>query len=460
MSNVCAHCGGDVRIRNPKGFCDHLHYPENCKVCQEAEAKMEGSTKMVAATQNQLQLYVDGNITPEGIDLVRKTVAKDANDLELQMFLHICKQNALDPFLKEIYFMKRKVWNHYKSGYDEIPTMMVGRDGFLTIAHRSGQFGGMKTVVLFIDKNGDVKEGEIAPPNSELIGAKCSVWNKSFSQPVEVSVKFEEYCVYRKDDKTGKQVPQALWASKGETMIKKVAEAQALRKAFNVHGVYGQEEMEAEISRDSMTEIEHTAEQVEMAEKIHGLGKEPYDVWSNKVMTAILDALQECKSHDELWKIKGRFEDDVKNLVEADRQYILDMYENQMANIEHDDNALPVENVLKKSKVPEKTAQDAPVEAQVVPEEETATKTISGKASPSTPAPSLSAEEVAELNKRDEFGKKFAAQAAADIKACATAAQLTLWKQKNISTVMSLLPQYRDYVKAQYNAGVARLTEK
>jgi hypothetical protein len=32
--NICKHCGGDIRIRNPKGFCDHLYYPENCKFCK------------------------------------------------------------------------------------------------------------------------------------------------------------------------------------------------------------------------------------------------------------------------------------------------------------------------------------------------------------------------------------------------------------------------------------------
>lgn len=31
---VCLHCGGDIRIRNPKGYCDHLYYPENCNICQ------------------------------------------------------------------------------------------------------------------------------------------------------------------------------------------------------------------------------------------------------------------------------------------------------------------------------------------------------------------------------------------------------------------------------------------
>jgi hypothetical protein len=34
---ICSHCKGDIAIRNPSGFCDHLHYPENCPVCSMNE---------------------------------------------------------------------------------------------------------------------------------------------------------------------------------------------------------------------------------------------------------------------------------------------------------------------------------------------------------------------------------------------------------------------------------------
>jgi hypothetical protein len=32
---ICPHCGGDIMIRNPKGYCDHLYYPEYCKTCKD-----------------------------------------------------------------------------------------------------------------------------------------------------------------------------------------------------------------------------------------------------------------------------------------------------------------------------------------------------------------------------------------------------------------------------------------
>lgn len=31
----CPHCDGDINIRNPKGFCDHLYYPESCEICKQ-----------------------------------------------------------------------------------------------------------------------------------------------------------------------------------------------------------------------------------------------------------------------------------------------------------------------------------------------------------------------------------------------------------------------------------------
>jgi hypothetical protein len=34
-SNLCNHCGLEIRIRNPSGRCDHLYYPFNCDICEE-----------------------------------------------------------------------------------------------------------------------------------------------------------------------------------------------------------------------------------------------------------------------------------------------------------------------------------------------------------------------------------------------------------------------------------------
>lgn len=37
----CEHCGGNIAVRNPMGFCDHLHYPEYCRVCKRMRREKE-----------------------------------------------------------------------------------------------------------------------------------------------------------------------------------------------------------------------------------------------------------------------------------------------------------------------------------------------------------------------------------------------------------------------------------
>lgn len=33
-SRLCEHCHEPLNIRNPSGYCDHLYFPENCKICE------------------------------------------------------------------------------------------------------------------------------------------------------------------------------------------------------------------------------------------------------------------------------------------------------------------------------------------------------------------------------------------------------------------------------------------
>ena len=35
----CKHCGEDMAIRNPSGYCDHLYYQEYCEVCEKKEKR-------------------------------------------------------------------------------------------------------------------------------------------------------------------------------------------------------------------------------------------------------------------------------------------------------------------------------------------------------------------------------------------------------------------------------------
>jgi len=160
------------------------------------------------------------------IQLVKDKVAKTLTETEFELFLYLAKTYHLDPLLREIWAVK----------YSNEPAQIyAGRDGFLKVAHLSGQFDGMATVLL-LESGGKVMEADISFKGAVLLGAKCTVWRKDMNNPVSASVALPEY-------NTGR----ANWKTMPDTMIRKVAEAHALRRAFSIHGLYMPEEMEKNV---------------------------------------------------------------------------------------------------------------------------------------------------------------------------------------------------------------------
>ena len=151
--------------------------------------------------------------------LLLNTVAKGATEAEFQMFLEFCKSTGLNPFKKEIWFIKTG------AGVQ----MMTGINGFLTIANNHPQFDGM-TVKL------DEQDGK-------LVSATCTVYRKDRKYPSEATVYYSEYA---KNSPTWRTMPRM--------MLQKVAKSVALREAFpqELGGMYTQEEMPAEYS---LTEV-------------------------------------------------------------------------------------------------------------------------------------------------------------------------------------------------------------
>lgn len=153
-------------------------------------------------------------LLPEQLDLVKRTIAKGATTDELKLFLYRCKSLGLDPLKPgQIYFIK------YGNGPG---TIVVGIEGFRAKAARTGQLSGIERGVLRDDKG-------------NCIGGWAKVYRKDWQHPASEEVSLSEY-------DTGR----GSWAKMKETMIKKVAEAAALRMAFpdDLGGVYVKEEMD------------------------------------------------------------------------------------------------------------------------------------------------------------------------------------------------------------------------
>lgn len=152
--------------------------------------------------------------TRDQLDLIKSTVAKGASDDEMQLFLYRCKHMGLDPLKPgQIHFVK----------YGSNPgTVIVGIEGFRSRAAKTGKHTGTKRGVLRDEKG-------------KAVGAWCEVYRSDWAHCAREEVSLLEY-------NTGK----AQWLKMPETMIKKVAEAAALRMAFpdELGGIYTSEEMD------------------------------------------------------------------------------------------------------------------------------------------------------------------------------------------------------------------------
>lgn len=183
-----------------------------------AEFKLDGGQVLTADTVRNYLTSGNGKVS----------------DQEVLMFIELCKSQKLNPFVRDAYLVKMG---------DAYPAqIIVGKDVFIKRASEHPNFNGMKAGIVVLDKKGDIKEreGALKLPGEELVGGWCEVHLKDKDFPVKSIVSFEEYA-----QKTKAGTLNSMWSTKGATMIRKVAQSQALREAFpnELRGLYQQEEM-------------------------------------------------------------------------------------------------------------------------------------------------------------------------------------------------------------------------
>ena len=151
-------------------------------------------------------------VPPEKYELVKEQFAKGCTDNEFQVFLELSNKYGLDPFARQIWAVK---------GYGSSPAqIIIARDGYLAVAHRSGQFDGMSDPEYETDEKGKV------------IHVRIRVYRKDMSHPFTGDAWDDEDNLH-----------QSVWNKRQRTMLLKVAESRALRKAFSVSGTYCPEEL-------------------------------------------------------------------------------------------------------------------------------------------------------------------------------------------------------------------------
>jgi phage recombination protein Bet len=197
------------------------------------------------------------------IELLSKTIANGAPPLELEMFIGVCNRTGLDPFAKQIYFIKRgDKWSTQTS-----------IDGYRLIADRSGKYAGSDEVVYIDD--GKRPETATVTVYKMLSGQRC---------PFTATARWSEYYP---GDKSG-----AMWNRMPYLMLGKCAESLALRKAFpaELSGLYTREEMmqadndEPVIEVLGETVVQATGEIVDM--DLSHTTTETWQTWSSLIDTA------------------------------------------------------------------------------------------------------------------------------------------------------------------------------
>lgn len=168
--------------------------------------------------------WLSRTITEGQIQTLINTVAPKATLDELAVFFWTCKRRGLDPFLRQVHFVKRRRWNRElnegKGGYELYAVHQTGIDGFRVIANRAKGPEGKPLLA-------GIKRGPLKDEKGNLIGAWAEVYRHDWKEPARLELDFDEYV--QLDEKGN---PTGLWKTKPQTMIEKCTEGATLRMAL------------------------------------------------------------------------------------------------------------------------------------------------------------------------------------------------------------------------------------
>lgn len=163
---------------------------------------------------------------------IKSIYAKDATELEFKTFVEMGIATGLNPFLREIWLVK----------YDRnaAAQIFIGRDGYRKTINRNANYQGHHVDAVYSNDDfcfdltrGEVKHTYNLKDRGKLLGAYCVVHMRNVPRPYYLFVELAEY-----------DLNHSQWKTKKATMIKKVAECQALRMADSCAfgGTYGEDE--------------------------------------------------------------------------------------------------------------------------------------------------------------------------------------------------------------------------
>lgn len=159
-----------------------------------------------------------GQWTNKQVAILKEHIARGATDDELRYFAEVCKRLNLDPFKREIYFIKR--WDGRLKR--EVPQFQTGIDGFRKVTAANPKFAGLVGPQWCgsdeVWRDIWVKD---EPPAAARVGIRLA----GSVEPTWGIAMYREFCQRTKDGG-----PSGLWGSMPANQLAKCAEAQAHRK--------------------------------------------------------------------------------------------------------------------------------------------------------------------------------------------------------------------------------------
>lgn len=195
--------------------------------------------KQIEKKKSTLNELVEYGYTERQLQTIANTVARGATLSELHLFLSVAKATGLNPFLRQIHFVKRN------TKHGPVVTIQTGIDGFRSIADRprpdgESVYGGSDQPVF--DWDGDAQgKGKRFPVSATSTVYRLFRMGRNVERtPISRTAYWDEY--YPGEDNK----EAFMWRKMPRTMLGKCAEALALRAAFpmQLSGVYVHEEMD------------------------------------------------------------------------------------------------------------------------------------------------------------------------------------------------------------------------
>jgi len=211
------------------------------------------------------------------IDIIKNSVAKGTSDAELKYFLAVAASTGLNPFQKEIWC--------YKSGNDML--IFAGRDGFLSNAQKKPDFKGIRSAyVCATDKfkmnivSGHIEHEFTQADRGAIVGAYAVVKRDG----MDSFISWADFKEFNKGYNA--------WKTNPGSMIKKVAEAHALKQAYSLSGIDSEHDYDFKRNTFANPETEETTFEEIKNEEISVIVDE-----------AILTAIEDAKTIDEVTAI-------------------------------------------------------------------------------------------------------------------------------------------------------------